>query len=75
MKKECCDRKKVENVLKALGKEQLNVIIKEDKQAEIVCPYCHNFLFCNQYNLISYLDFHCSYPVFILSSASSSTFV
>ena len=37
----CCNREKVKNVLKSLGKEQLNVIIEEDKKAEIVCPYCN----------------------------------
>ena len=41
MEKECCNRKRVENVLKSLGKEQLNDIIIEDKKAEIVCPYCN----------------------------------
>ena len=35
------NREKVKNVLKSLGKDQLNVIIEEDKQAEIVCPYCN----------------------------------
>lgn len=39
---ECCSREKVKKVLKSLGKEQLNVIIEEDKKAEIVCPYCNN---------------------------------
>lgn len=38
---ECCNREKVKNVLKSLGKEQLNVIIEEDKQVEIVCPKCN----------------------------------
>ena len=38
---ECCNIEKVKNVLKSLGKDQLNVIIKEDKQAEIVCTYCN----------------------------------
>jgi len=38
---ECCNIEKVKNVLKSLGKEQLNVIIEEDKKAEIVCPYCN----------------------------------
>ncbi len=41
MKKECCNRERVKNVLKSLGKEQLSVIIEEDKQAEIVCPKCN----------------------------------
>ena len=41
MEKECCNKKRVENVLKSLGKEQLNVIIQEDKTTEIVCPYCN----------------------------------
>ena len=43
----CCNKEKVEIALKSLGKEQLNVIIEEDKKAEIVCPYCnkkYNFL-------------------------------
>lgn len=38
---ECCNLEKVKNVLKSLGKEQLSVIIEEDKKAEIVCPYCN----------------------------------
>lgn len=38
---ECCNIEKIKNVLKSLGKDQLNVIIEEDKQAEIVCPYCN----------------------------------
>ena len=38
---ECCNIEKVKNVLKSLGKEQLNLIKEEDKQAEIVCPYCN----------------------------------
>ena len=37
----CCSKERVEIVLKSLGKEQLNVIIEEDKKAEIVCPYCN----------------------------------
>ena len=41
MEKECCSKEKVEIVLKSLGKEQLNVIIEEDKKAEVVCPYCN----------------------------------
>lgn len=41
MEKECCNKKRVEIVLKSLGKEQLNVIIEEDKKAEVVCPYCN----------------------------------
>ena len=41
MEKECCNRKRVEIALKSLGKEQLEIIIKEDKKAEIVCPYCN----------------------------------
>ena len=40
MEKECCSKERVEIVLKSLGKEQLNVIIEEDKKAEVVCPYC-----------------------------------
>ncbi len=37
---ECCSIEKVKIALKALGKEQLNVIIEEDKKAEVVCPHC-----------------------------------
>ena len=37
---ECCNKEKVEIALKSLGKEQLSVIIKEDKKAEVVCPKC-----------------------------------
>ena len=41
MEKECCNKERVEIVLKSLGKEQLSVIIEEDKKAEVVCPYCN----------------------------------
>ena len=41
MENECCSKERVEIVLKSLGKEQLNVIIEEDKKAEVVCPYCN----------------------------------
>ena len=41
MLRECCNRQRVEIVLKSLGKEQLEEIIKEDKKAELVCPYCN----------------------------------
>ena len=41
MKKECCSKERIEIVLKSLGKEQLSVIIEEDKKAEVVCPYCN----------------------------------
>ena len=47
MEQECCNIEKVKIALKSLGKEQLSVIIKEDKKAEIVCPKCskkYNFL-------------------------------
>ena len=38
---ECCSIEKVKSVLKSLGKEQLDIIIKEDKKAEVICPYCN----------------------------------
>ena len=38
---ECCSKEKVKIALKSLGKEQLSVIIEEDKKAEVVCPYCN----------------------------------
>jgi len=41
MEKECCNIEKVKTALKSLGKEQLSVIIEEDKKAEIICPYCN----------------------------------
>ena len=41
MEEKCCSKERVEIVLKSLGKEQLNVIIEEDKKAEVVCPYCN----------------------------------
>ena len=41
MNNECCNIERVKIALKSLGKEQLNVIIEEDKKAEIVCPYCN----------------------------------
>ena len=41
MEKECCNIERVKIALKSLGKEQLEIIIKEDKKAEIVCPNCN----------------------------------
>ena len=41
MKEECCNIERVRNALKLIGKEQLEEIVKEDKKAEIVCPYCN----------------------------------
>lgn len=41
MEKECCNIERVKIALKSLGREQLEIIIKEDKKAEIVCPYCN----------------------------------
>jgi len=41
MENECCNVERVKIALKSLGKEQLSVIIEEDKKAEIVCPYCN----------------------------------
>lgn len=41
MEKECCSEERVKIALKSLGKEQLSVIIEEDKKAEIVCPQCN----------------------------------
>ena len=41
-KYECnCSRKKMEKALISIGKEELNKIIEEDKQAEIVCHFCN----------------------------------
>ena len=50
--KECCNIEKVKNALKSLGKEQLNVIIKEDKKAEVVCPKCKKKYNCSEEELI-----------------------
>ena len=41
MEKECCNKKRVEVALRSLGKEQLTIILEEDKKAEVVCPYCN----------------------------------
>lgn len=51
MKEECCNRERVKNVLKSLGKEQLGIITKEDKQAEVKCPYCNKTYYFNQEQL------------------------
>lgn len=38
---ECCNIEKVKMALKSLGKEQLTVILNEDKKIEVICPYCN----------------------------------
>lgn len=48
---ECCNKERVEIVLKSLGKEQLNVIIEEDKKAEVVCPYCNKKYYFSEKDL------------------------
>lgn len=53
---ECCNREKVKNVLKSLGKEQLKVIIEEDKKAEIVCPYCNKKYYFSEEQLKAILE-------------------
>lgn len=56
MEKECCNKERVEIALKSLGKEQLEIMIKEDKKAEVVCPYCnkkYNFLEAELMKLLS----------------------
>ena len=56
MEKECCNKKRVEIALKSLGKKQLEILIKEDKKAEVVCPYCnkkYNFSEIQLMNLLS----------------------
>lgn len=49
--RECCNKEKVEIVLKSLGKEQLNIIIEEDKKAEVVCPYCNKKYYFSEEDL------------------------
>ena len=56
MEKECCNRQRVKIALKSLGKEQLEVIIKEDKKAEIVCPYCNKKYNFSEKDLIEILS-------------------
>ncbi len=56
MKKECCNRERIKNVLKSLGKEQLSVIIDEDKEAEIVCPYCNKKYYFSEEELKELLE-------------------
>lgn len=51
MKKECCNIERVEIVLKSLGKEQLELIIKEDKKAEVTCPYCNKKYYFSEEDL------------------------
>ena len=42
VKYECsCNRKRMEEALVSIGKEELERIIKEDKKAEIVCHFCN----------------------------------
>ena len=56
MEKECCNKKRVEIALKSLGKEQLNIIIKEDKKAEVECPYCNKKYNFSEEDLIKILS-------------------
>lgn len=37
-----CSKEKMENALIAIGKEELEKIIKEDEKAELVCQFCNN---------------------------------
>ncbi len=55
MEKECCNKKRVEIALKSLGKEQLDIIIKEDKKAEVECPYCNKKYNFSEEDLIKIL--------------------
>ena len=42
MKWECnCSMKRIENMLKSLGKNELAQMIEEDGRAEVVCDYCN----------------------------------
>ena len=56
MEKECCNKKRVEIALKSLGKEQLEILIKEDKKAEVVCPYCNKKYNFSETELIKLLS-------------------
>ena len=56
MEKECCNKKRVEIALKSLGKEQLEIMIKEDKKAEVVCPYCNKKYNFSETELIKLLS-------------------
>ena len=56
MEKECCNLERVKIALKSLGKEQLEEIIKEDKNAEIVCPYCDKKYNFSEEDLIKILS-------------------
>ena len=56
MEKECCNKERVEIALKSLGKEQLEIIIKEDKKAEVVCPYCNKKYNFSEKELIKLLS-------------------
>ena len=48
---ECCNVERVKIALKSLGKEQLKIIIEEDKRAEVECPYCKQKYYFNQKQL------------------------
>ena len=48
---ECCNVERVKIALKSLGKDQLKIIIEEDKRAEVECPYCKQKYYFNQKQL------------------------
>ena len=56
MEKECCNKERVEIVLKSLGKEQLNVIIEEDKKAEVTCHFCNKKYSFTEEELVELLN-------------------
>lgn len=54
---ECnCSKKRMANGLQSIGKEQLEIILREDEKAEIVCNFCGKRYFFSKNELKELLE-------------------
>ncbi len=51
-----CSKQRMERALISVGKKDLEEIAREDKQAELVCPFCSNKYVFNEEELLQMLD-------------------